>query len=112
MSRSTRRQKQEAQLRSVEDQFSTNLIAAWRECAGGTWGLFGRNELLVGMSRPKIVDRLMEDGEEIERLRVELGFTEPFQPFKRFLEFRKMQSSNTPGEPKLAKQFLEELGKA
>jgi hypothetical protein len=112
MSRSTRRQKQEAQLRSPEDQFSTNLIAALRECAAGTWGLFGRNELLVGMSRSKNVDRLMEDGEEIERLRVELGLTEPFQPFKRFLEFRKMQSPNTLGEPKLAKQLLRELGMA
>jgi hypothetical protein len=99
MSRFTRRQKQEAQLRSLEEQFSSNLVAALRECAAGTWGLFGRNELVVGLSRPKIVDSLIEVGEEIERLQRELGFHEAFHPFKRFLEFRKMQSPNTPGEP-------------
>ncbi len=109
MSRSTRLQKQELQLRSLEDQFSTNLIAALRECAAGTWGLFGRNDLLIGMSRPKIVDKLIDDGKEIERLRRELGFTEAFHPFKRFLEFRQIQGPNAPGEPKLATQFLKEL---
>lgn len=35
--------------------------------------------------------------------------TEPFHPFERLLEFRQMQDPNTPGEPKLAKQFLAEL---
>ena len=62
------------------------------------------------MSRPKIVDKLIEDGDEIENLRRELGLTEPFHPFKRFLEYRQMRGSNVPGEPKLAMQFLKELG--
>jgi hypothetical protein len=102
--------KSEAQLRSLEEQFSTDLVAALRECAAGTWGLFGQNDLVTEWSRPKIVDKLIEDGEEIEDLRRELGFTEPFQPFKRFLEFRQMRGSNAPGESKLAIQFLKELG--
>jgi hypothetical protein len=112
MSRAARRQKSEAQLRSLEEQFSSDLIAALRECAAGTWGLFGTNDLVIEMSRPKIVDKLVEDADEIEALRRELGFTEPFYPCQRFLEFRQMRGSNVPGEPKLAMQFLKELGAA
>lgn len=110
MSRAARRQKSVAQLRSLEEQFSTDLIAALRECAAGAWGMFGQNDLVIEWSRPKIVDKLIQDGDEIEELRRELGFTEPFQPFKRFLELRQMRGSNVPGEPKLAMQFLKELG--
>ena len=118
MSRSSRRQKLEAKLRSLEDQFSSNLVAALRECASGTWGMFGRNELMIEAQPkwfkkrfgPTIVQKLIDGGDEIERLRREPGLTEPFLPFRRFLEFREMRGSNAPGEPKLAVQFLEELG--
>jgi hypothetical protein len=118
MSRATRRQKSEAQLRSLEAQFSTNLVAALRECAGGTWGMFGRNDGFIAvqgrttpkMSRSKTAEELLATGEEIERLRTELGITESYPHFKRFLEYRQMKGSNVPGEPKLAVQFLEKLG--
>jgi len=117
MSRSTRRQKSEAHLKSLEDQFSTNLIAALRECARGTWGMFGRNDSAIAgqgedvreILKSKAAEELLAAGEEVERMRRELGFTEPFQPFKRFVEFRQMKGSNVPAEPKLAVQFLEEL---
>lgn len=118
MSRSGRRNKMEAQLHTLEEQFSTKLIPALRECAGGRWGMFGRyDDVIAGqgndigeMLKSKAAEELLEAGEEIERLRRELGFTEPFRPFKRFLEYRRMRGSNVPGEPKLAVQFLEELG--
>ena len=122
MSRPTRQQKSEAHLKFLEAEFSTNLIAALRECAGGTWGMFGRNDgindgfiIVEGRTtrakgQSTVAEELLAAGEEIERLRRELGFTEPFQPFKRFLEYRQMRGSNVPGEPKLALQFLEELG--
>ena len=120
MSRAARRQKSEAQLRTLEDQFSTNLIAALRECAAGTWGLFGRNDLVIDaqpqplkeMLKSNVAEKLVRGGDKVEALRRELGFTEPFHPYKRFLEFRQMRGSNVPGEPKLAMQFLEELGAA
>jgi hypothetical protein len=54
--------------------------------------------------------RLIEDGEAIRRLRNELGYAEPFSPFERYLHYRQMRSANSPGEPKLALQFLAELG--
>lgn len=116
MSRATRQQKLESQLRSLEEQFSTDLIAALRECAAGKWGMFGRNDALAGENRllrsvyMKTAETLIERGYEIVELRKELGFTEPFQTFKRYLEFRQMRGSNLLGEPKIAMQFLEELG--
>lgn len=118
MSRAARRQKSEAQLRSLEEQFSAELVVALRECAAGTWGLFGRNDQVIeGQPEPlkKILksrraEKLIEDGDEIEQLRRELGFTEPFSKYRRFLEFRQMRGSNVLGEPKLAMQFLKELG--
>src|ERR1017187_3184345 len=47
MSRSARRQKSEAQLRTLEDQFSTDVVAALKECAAGRWGMFGRNDAVI-----------------------------------------------------------------
>ena len=118
MSRSGKRNKLEAQLRVLEEQFSIKLSAALRECVAGKWGLFGRYDHFVegeGKSLRKFVisktvEELLKAGKEIERLRLELGFTELHPAYKRFLEYRKMQGSNTPGEPKLAAQFLDELG--
>lgn len=117
MSRAARRQKSEAQLRSLEEQFSAELVAELRECASGTWGLFGRNDLVIEVQRKplkemltsKRAEKLIEDGDEIQQLRQELGLTE-FPLFRRFLDFREMHGSNVPGEPKLAAQFLEEIG--
>ena len=60
----------------------------------------------------QVASALLETGNQIERLRIGLGFTEPFGPLKRYLEYREMKGSNMPGEPTLAKQFLEELGEA
>lgn len=118
MSRSGRRNKPEAQLQTLAEQFSTNLIAALRGCAAGRWAMFGQNEAVIArqekdereMLKSKVAEELFGAGKEIERMRRKLGFSEPYQPFKRYLEFRQMRGSNVPGEPKLAMQFLEELG--
>jgi hypothetical protein len=118
MSRSERRNKLEAQLRALEQQFSIKLSASLRKCADGQWGMFGQNDRAIVSQvkslgerlKSKTAEDLLDAGEEIERLRRELGFTESYPAYKRFLEYRKMQGSNTPGEPKLAAQFLEELG--
>ena len=104
MSRSIRRQKSEAQLLSLEEQFTTNLVAALRECSAGTWGMFGRNDLVIEaqpkplkeMLKSTVAERLLEDGSEIEKLRRELGNTEPFEPFKRYLEYRQMGGRMCP----------------
>jgi hypothetical protein len=114
MSRSSRREKVEATVHALEERFSADLTAALIECAAGTWGMFGAYDAAFraekwGASEP--AETLLQDGGEIERLRRELGYTESFPLFKRYLEYRQMQGSNRSGEPKLAMQFLRELGK-
>jgi hypothetical protein len=115
MSRATRQQKSEAHIRTLEEQFSADLVAALRECAAGKWGLFGRNDHLA-VQLPLLrsaytltAEALIEKGEEIGRLRRRLGMVEPFLLFTRYLEYRQMHSAHSPGEPKLAVQFLAEL---
>jgi len=118
MSRASKREKAEVQLQTLEAQFSADLVAALQECASGRWGMFGQNDAVIE-SQPKplrdmvascVAARLIEDGENIRRLRRELGHAESFSPFERFLQYRKMHGANSPGEPKLAAQFLAELG--
>jgi hypothetical protein len=119
MSRSGRREKTEAQLHTLEGQFSADLVAALRDCAAGKWGMFGQNDAVIErqssplreMLQSDIAARLIAAGEEIEELRRRIGMVEPFLLFKRYLEYRQMQSANSPGEPKLAAQFLAELKK-
>lgn len=80
--------------------------------------IFGQNDAVIDrlekdereILKSKVAEELLGAGEEIERLRRELGITESYPPFKRFLEYGQMKGSNVPGEPKLAVQFLKELG--
>jgi hypothetical protein len=80
------------------------------------WGVFGQNDFVIEslpereMLRSKAAKKLLADGREVERLRKKLGYTEPFQPYRRYLEYRQMRGSNAPGEAKLAQCFLRELG--
>lgn len=118
MSRSGRREKAEAQLRSLEEQFSSDLIAALRGCAAGKWGMFGQNDHLAAEMPllrsvyTKAAETLIEQGEQITSLRRSLGYTDSFPLFEQYLQYRQMQSANTAGEPKLAIQFLREVGEA
>src|ERR1017187_6541542 len=116
MSRVSKREKAETQLRILEEQFSNDLIVALRECAAGKWGIFGQNDHLASDS-PLLAsaytatgEKLIEQGKEITEMRHELGYAEPFFLFERYRHYREMRSANLPGEPKLAAQFLAELG--
>jgi hypothetical protein len=117
MSRQARKDNAEAQLRALEEQFSTDLVAALRDCAAGKWGMFGQNDHLVSVS-PMLAsiytataEKLTGQGREITKMRHELGYVEPFSPFERYLHYRELRSANSPGEPRLAVQFLAELDK-
>ena len=80
--------------------------------------MFGQNDaalepehrFLQERLESKVAESLIAQGEEIVRLRRDLGCTDGFPLFERYLEYRQMHSANTPGEPKLAEQFLQELG--
>src|SRR4051794_27046656 len=48
MSKAARTRKEEMKLEVLESEFKQRLVSALRDCAAGTWGLFGRNEAIGG----------------------------------------------------------------
>ena len=54
---------------------------------------------------------LLDLGKAIETLRHELGIAEPFPLHARFRAMRGRHGANQPGEPKLARLWLEELAR-
>jgi hypothetical protein len=55
------------------------------------------------------VEQLLELGSEIDRLRSRLGYPEPFALHQRLMTMRSSRHANTPGEPILARQWLDEM---
>lgn len=95
----------ERQLAALEAAYGELLLPALQACAKGEWGLFGSYER-VGLRSPAR-EELLELGSRIERLRDKCGL-EPFALHARFLQMG-TRLSNTPGEPKLAQRWLDEL---
>lgn len=106
----------ERQLEALEASYRDLLLAALRRCASGQWGLFAHNERalsqLGAVARSRLGDpsgdELLELGSKIERLRSRFGL-ESFALHERLLLMRSSHDSNTLGEPKLARRWLEEL---
>jgi len=104
------------QLEALEALYRDLLVAALRRCAEGEWGLFGHNDAALA-DLGKLGDRLLSKaatdllalGAEIETLRHKLGYAEPFPLHARLMRMRTSADANTPGEPKLARQWLDEL---
>jgi hypothetical protein len=110
------RPSRERQLAALEDLYRELLLAALRNCARGRYGLFARNDhalsqygaqLRARLEDPAVAE-LLDLGAKIDRLRHGAGL-EPFQLHERLLKMRSSHDSNTPGEPKLARQWLDEL---
>jgi len=90
-------------------QFGIALLIV--EVCGRNDAAIERQPASIGqVLKSNVAARLMETGEEIARMRERLGYTEAFDLYDRYLQYRQMQFSNSPGEPKLALQFLQELG--
>jgi hypothetical protein len=106
----------ERQLEGLEASYRDLLLSALQTCAEGRWGLFGHNDEawshLGAAARSRLrdpsVEELLELGETIESLRRKFGL-EPFPLHQRFLWMRSSHGPNTPGEPKLAQEWLDEL---
>jgi hypothetical protein len=109
----------ERKLRSLETEYETSLRAALERCADGQWGLFGHNNSVHEQlgKREKVrlssqdANDLLELGAQIERLRDELGYQETFALHERLLQMRSSNNANTPGEPKLAQSWLDEIAR-
>ncbi len=107
----------ERKLNALEAEYAATLKAALKKCADGRWGLFGQNdsalEQLGKYARARLVspeaEELLELGSQIGRLRSKLGYTEPFTLHERLVSIRSSKNANTPGEPTLAREWLDEM---
>ena len=107
--------KEERQLKLLEEEFRGKLASALKDCAAGQWGLFGRNESRMARDEHERFygsqgRKLLELGEEIMARRRAAGVSGDLPLFTKFKEYRSMRGANDPGEPKLAQNFLRELG--
>ncbi len=98
-------------LNELEGDFRPLLIACLRQCQNGRWGLFGQNDGTDGAKYLDWKDRenLKEMARQIRTLRGEFGQPNPL--VERFLHYCSLRGPNVPGEPKLAKAFLDEIQK-
>jgi hypothetical protein len=99
----------EQRLDALESEFGPLLMSCLEECANGRWGLFGQNDSpeLANYYRSDDGDRLKQTALQIRSLRAEFG--RPNLLIERFLYFSSLRGANIPGEPKLAKTFLDEI---
>jgi hypothetical protein len=99
-------------LDDLETDFRPLLISCLRECESGRWGLFGQNDGTEGAKYLNWKDgkNLKEIAQQIHDLRS--GFGQPNPLVERFLHYCSLRGPNVPGEPKLAKAFLDEIEKS
>jgi hypothetical protein len=107
-----RRPTKEQRLNSLENDFRPLLLACLRECADGRYGLFGQNDGagMAGYSEWDEAEELKEIAVEIREIRAEFG--QPDSQVDEFLRLCSLRGSNVPGEPKLAKVFMDEILKS
>jgi hypothetical protein len=107
-----RRDAKEQRLDDLVCDFRPQLILVLRECAQGRWGLCGQNkygQLARYYVWPE-ADDLKPTAEKINSLRSEFGQPNPLSI--KFLQYCSMRGTNLKGEPRLAQQFLAEIGEA
>jgi hypothetical protein len=99
----------EQRLDALEEDFRPLLLACLGECADGRYGLFGQNDSpeLVPYYQWDEAERLKQMAHEIRAFRAEFG--QPNALAERFLHYASLRGSNVPGEPKVAKVFLDEI---
>ncbi|MGA7077779.1 MAG: barstar family protein [Terriglobales bacterium] len=100
---------QQSRLDELEAEFKQSLIQVLKECAAGRWGLFGQNDHLEEgryLSWP-VAEDLRRRAKQIHIVRLEFG--QPNSLVERFLHYCSLRGANVPGEPKLAKTFLDEI---
>ena len=112
MARADRLERLDSLRADLEAEFRQWLIRALEATAAGSWGLFDHQQDRHARARvAPVVTELCETGEEIDRLRDQLGL-EPFALYQEFLASRGRVASNAVGEPKQARAWLDRLGYA
>ena len=106
--KNSRQRKAESKLHDLEIRYRQCLIAGLHICAKGEWGLFRRYEDII--SQPRYVKELLELGKEIVTLRLQLGYNDDFELYKKYTDICDQNiDDNTLGEPRIAQQWLAEL---
>jgi len=93
----------------MEAQFRTLLLSCLEQSSRGQWGLFGQND---GSEAAKYLasdeaEQVKEIALNIIALREEFG--EPNPLVSRLHYYCSLRGANVPGEPKLARAFLQEI---
>lgn len=99
----------EQRLEALEDEFRELLFVCLEACSKGRWGLFGQNTYPQSSEilRWPEADRLKVMAAEIQALRGEFGDSNALRA--RLIEYSQLRGQNVPGEPGLARKFLEEF---
>jgi hypothetical protein len=93
----------------LEDEYREVLIAALKQTAGGTWGMFDhqKNRAAQAAFAPTL-ELLCDIAAQIDKARDQLGLEE-FALEKEFLAARGPVRADAVGEPKQARAWLERL---
>src|SRR5260370_30986224 len=96
-------------LPDLEAEFRLLLPPVLKQRAAGRWGLFGQNDHIEEskyLHWPE-VDLLKTMAHEMRSIRQDFGHTNPL--VERFLHYCSLRGANVPGEPKVARLFLDEV---
>jgi hypothetical protein len=94
------------QMESLTQAFREQLIACLEECATGRRGLFSDLEHLRQSAWPEAA-RLRELAFALQNILAQSGEADPL--CDQFLDLCSIHGENDPGEPKLARAFLNEI---
>jgi hypothetical protein len=96
-------------LKQLEAEFSELLIPCLQQCSHGRWGLFGAYDRFPEIEAWPEFERVRGLAISIRAIRAASG--ERNELCEEFLGLSKFHRPNDPGEPKLAKAFLERIEK-
>jgi hypothetical protein len=109
MAKAQRLERMDHRRTELESEYREFLVAALREAAAGSWGLFDHNQDRSARAKwAATVTELCDRGQEIDRLRADLGL-ERFALHQQFEASRGPVPSTAPGEPKQARAWLGQL---
>lgn len=109
MAKADRLERLDSRRVELEGDYREAMLAALRQCAAGSWGLFAHTKDKSAQAKwAPIVTALCDAGQEIDEMRATLGL-EPFALHEEFEASRGPVPSTAPGEPKQAAAWLKRL---